>query len=76
MRFSAKLNENIQRIEKILRYLLMKDQGQSDFRQMQGILQSLDHTIETLTAETVREKAVINQLQQGYGGAFALLSTT
>jgi PAS domain S-box-containing protein len=40
--------------------------GLSDIRQMQKILQSLDNTLKTLTAETVREQALINYLQQGF----------
>ena len=39
---------------------------QSDFRQMKVIVQSLHNILETLTAETIREKSLINQLKKGY----------
>jgi PAS domain S-box-containing protein len=61
----SEINEKIRDL-KDLTVSFNEGSGLSDIRQMQKILQSLDNTLKTLTAETVREQALINYLQQGF----------
>jgi PAS domain S-box-containing protein len=66
-------NEIFQKLKKntsAMQFLTLsfdEESVQSDFRQMNVIFQSLHNILETLTAETIREEALITQLKKGYG---------